>query len=88
MTDEEKYLFDVAGYLVVDDVLSRDHYQRLVDALHEIISTPRDQLLLRRELVAEELAMENGLLALPRRAGLEVELNLEALEKCEVDAEA
>ena len=44
MTDEEKYLFDVAGYLIVDDVLSRNHCQRLVDALHEIISTTGDQL--------------------------------------------
>ena len=44
MTDGEKYLFDVAGYLVVEDVLARDDCERLIDALHELIDTPRDQL--------------------------------------------
>jgi hypothetical protein len=44
MTEEQRYLFDVAGYLVVEDVLSRDHCKRLIDALHEVIDTPRDKL--------------------------------------------
>ncbi len=45
MTNEEKYLFDVAGYLVVDDAISRDYCQQLVDTLHEIISTtPQEEL--------------------------------------------
>ena len=44
MTDEEKYLFDVAGYLVVENVLSSDYCERLIDALHEIINSPREQL--------------------------------------------
>ena len=54
----------------------------------EFLPAELSESALRRELVAEELAMENGLLALPQRAGLGVELNLEALEKYEVDAEA
>ena len=40
---------------------------------------------LRRELVAEELRMENGRIPLPERAGLGIELNYEALKKFEVD---
>ena len=44
MTDKQKYLFDVAGYLLVEDVLSRDHCKRLIDALYEVIDTPSDQL--------------------------------------------
>tara|TARA_Y100000588_G_scaffold342340_2_gene387098 strand:+ start:603 stop:1397 length:795 start_codon:yes stop_codon:yes gene_type:complete len=44
MTDREKYLFDVAGYLVIEDVLSRDLCERLIGALHEVIDTPLDRL--------------------------------------------
>lgn len=44
MTDKQKYLFDVAGYLLLEDVLPRDHCERLIDALHEVIDTPTDQL--------------------------------------------
>lgn len=44
MTERQKYLFDVAGYLVLDDVLSRDHCDHLIAALHEVIDTPPDQL--------------------------------------------
>jgi hypothetical protein len=44
MTDRQKYLFDVAGYLVLDDVLSPDLCKRLIDALHEVIDSPADQL--------------------------------------------
>ena len=44
MTDKQTYLFDVAGYLLLEDVLSRDHCERLIDALHEVIDTPTDQL--------------------------------------------
>ena len=38
MTDKQKYLFDVAGYLLLEDVLSRDHCERLIDALHEALA--------------------------------------------------
>jgi hypothetical protein len=44
MTDRQKYLFDVAGYLVLEDVLTRDHCGRLTDALRKVIDTPPDQL--------------------------------------------
>ena len=44
MTDRQKYLFDVAGYLVLEDVLTRDHCGRLIDALRKVIDTPPDQL--------------------------------------------
>ncbi len=44
MTEEQLYLFDVAGYLAVEDVLSRDHCERLIEALHEVEGTPSDQL--------------------------------------------
>jgi hypothetical protein len=44
MTDRQKYLFDVAGYLVLDDILTPDHCQRLIDVLHEVIDTPQDGL--------------------------------------------
>ena len=44
MTEEQKYLFDVAGYLVVEDVLSHDDCERRIDSLHELRETPRDQL--------------------------------------------
>ncbi len=42
---------------------------------------------LRRELVRDELKMRNGVLSLPREAGLGVELNREALEKFKEAAE-
>jgi L-alanine-DL-glutamate epimerase-like enolase superfamily enzyme len=38
---------------------------------------------LRRELVLDELVLEDGRLPLPQRPGLGVELNLEALEEFE-----
>ena len=44
MTEEQLYLFDVAGYLVVEDVLSYDHCERLIEALHEVEDARRDQL--------------------------------------------
>ena len=44
MTEKQKYLFDVAGYLLFEDILSVDHCKRLIDALHETIETPKDQL--------------------------------------------
>lgn len=44
MTDEQLYLYDTVGYLVLDDVLTRGHCQRLVDELKRIIATPVDEL--------------------------------------------
>lgn len=41
---------------------------------------------LRRDLVSEELQIENGKLALPRKPGLGIELNLEALKAFEKSA--
>ena len=53
----------------------------------EFLPAELSESALRRELVAEELAMKDGLLALPRRPGLGVELNPEAVKKYEVDPE-
>lgn len=44
MTDKQKYLFDVAGYLVLNDVLDSEHCKRLTDALRGIIDTPKADL--------------------------------------------
>ena len=44
MTDEQTYLFDVNGYLILEDILKPDHCQRLIDAVHEAIATPSNQM--------------------------------------------
>lgn len=44
MDDQQKYLFDVNGYLVLHDVLTRDLCDRLVAAAHEGIATPNESL--------------------------------------------
>jgi L-alanine-DL-glutamate epimerase-like enolase superfamily enzyme len=41
--------------------------------------------LLRRELVVDELRMRDGVIALPQKPGLGVELNREALVKYQVE---
>ena len=43
---------------------------------------------LRRELVSNELKMTNGVIALPRRPGLGVDLNREALDRFKHEAES
>ena len=44
MTDRQKYLFDVSGYLVLDDILTSDQCKRLTDTLHTVRDTPEDDL--------------------------------------------
>ncbi|MEM7029644.1 MAG: phytanoyl-CoA dioxygenase family protein, partial [Chloroflexota bacterium] len=38
--EDQKYFFDVTGYLVLEDLLPRDHCQQLVDAVNRIAETP------------------------------------------------
>jgi L-alanine-DL-glutamate epimerase-like enolase superfamily enzyme len=47
----------------------------------EYLPAPLAESQLRRELVSEELTMEQGQVGLPRKPGLGIELNREALEK-------
>ena len=42
--------------------------------------------LLRKELVADELTIVNGQIPLPRKPGLGIEVNMQALRKFEVNA--
>jgi L-alanine-DL-glutamate epimerase-like enolase superfamily enzyme len=42
--------------------------------------------MLRREVVRDELVMQNGLISLPQKPGLGIELNREALERYRVDS--
>ncbi|HZS92038.1 MAG TPA: mandelate racemase/muconate lactonizing enzyme family protein [Chloroflexota bacterium] len=51
----------------------------------EFLPAPLAESALRRELVADELEMRDGLLALPRKPGLGIDLNRDALEKYRVD---
>ena len=44
MDDRQKYLFDVRGYLVLDDVLTREHCRRLIDEMKRLIDVPDDEL--------------------------------------------
>ena len=44
MTNRQKYLFDVAGYVVLDDILQPNHCQRLIDALQTVVDTPETDL--------------------------------------------
>lgn len=44
MNEDQKYLFDVTGYVVLEDLLSRDHCERLIDAVKKIAATPVEQL--------------------------------------------
>ena len=44
MDARQKYLFDVNGYLVLDDVLSHHQCGRLIDTMKRMIDTPNDQL--------------------------------------------
>lgn len=44
MNADQKYFFDLTGYLVLDDVLSREHCQQLIDTVKRIADTPREQL--------------------------------------------
>jgi L-alanine-DL-glutamate epimerase-like enolase superfamily enzyme len=47
----------------------------------EFLPAPLSESALRRELVADELQMRDGVLALPQKPGLGIELNRDALEK-------
>jgi L-alanine-DL-glutamate epimerase-like enolase superfamily enzyme len=42
--------------------------------------------MLRREVVRDELVMQDGLISLPQKPGLGIELNREALERYRVDS--
>lgn len=44
MTEQQKYLFDVTGYLVVENILPLDSCKQLIDSLQEVKDTPKDQL--------------------------------------------
>ena len=44
MDARQKYLFDVNGYLVLEDVLSHHQCDRLIDTMKRMINTPNDQL--------------------------------------------
>ena len=44
MTQEDKYLFDVRGYLVLEDVIPLDRCQALVARMKEYLDVPDDQL--------------------------------------------
>ena len=43
MDDRQKYLFDVRGYLELDDVLTRDQCRRLVDEMKRLIDLPDEE---------------------------------------------
>jgi L-rhamnonate dehydratase len=51
----------------------------------EFLPAALSESALRRELVADELQMNNGMIALPMRPGLGIELNREAIRKYQVD---
>ena len=53
----------------------------------EFLPAELSESALRRDLVSEELRLEEGQIPLPTRPGLGIELNREALEKFEVDPE-
>lgn len=44
MDERQKYLYDLNGYVVIEDVLSREHCQRLIDRLATLFDTPNDRL--------------------------------------------
>lgn len=44
MNEDQKYLFDVTGYLVLEDLLSRGHCERLIDVVKRIAATPLERL--------------------------------------------
>lgn len=44
MENWQKYLFDLNGYLVLDNVLTADHCGRLVEELYRLSEVPNDQL--------------------------------------------
>ena len=53
----------------------------------EFLPGELSESVLRRDLVAEELRMEDGAIPLPTQPGLGIELNYEVLRQCEVDRE-
>ena len=44
MNEDQKYFFDVTGYLVLEDLLTHDHCEQLVKAINRIAKTPVAQL--------------------------------------------
>ena len=44
MNEDQKYFFDVTGYLVLEDLLTHDHCEQLVEAINRIAETPVAQL--------------------------------------------
>ena len=44
MNEDQKYFFDVTGYLVLEDLLTHDHCEQLVEATNRIAETPAAQL--------------------------------------------
>ena len=44
MNEDQKYFFDVAGYLVLEDLLTRDHCEQLIEVINRIAGTPVAQL--------------------------------------------
>ena len=44
MDARQKYLFDVNGYLVLEDVLARAHCNRLIDTARRLMAVPNEEL--------------------------------------------
>jgi hypothetical protein len=44
MNEDQKYFFDVTGYLVLEDLLTHDHCEQLVKAINRIALTPAAHL--------------------------------------------
>jgi L-alanine-DL-glutamate epimerase-like enolase superfamily enzyme len=52
----------------------------------EYLPAELSESMLRREVVRDELVMQDGLISLPQKPGLGIELNREALERYRVDS--
>ncbi|MCY4603877.1 MAG: hypothetical protein OXE49_06550, partial [Gemmatimonadetes bacterium] len=71
MSADEKYLFDLLGFLIVRDVLSEEHLKLANDAIDSMELTPSpeyfgDSVALKGENASTRLGNSEGLLELPR----------------------
>ena len=71
MSADEKYLFDLLGFLIVRDVLSEEHLKLANDAIDSMELTPSpeyfgDSVALQGENTSTRLGNSEGLLELPR----------------------
>ena len=71
MSADEKYLFDLLGFLIVRDVLSEEHLKLANEAIDSMELTPSpeyfgDSVALKGENTSTRLGNSEGLLELPR----------------------